>query len=65
MDKLEQLASKGLFFGFTQSGGLVTVQELLQRKLGREVEMDEALAYVQQAKKRAFIDKVKDLRAKQ
>jgi hypothetical protein len=63
MNALEYLASKGLFFGFNQFGQLVTVQDLLTKKLGRVVEYDEAVAYIRLMSKRSKAKKLTAINA--
>lgn len=56
-DMLIELAEKGEMFGFTAQGQLITVQEILQFELKREVGWDEAIAYIRQAQKKRFLSR--------
>jgi len=54
---IEKLVSRGLMFDVDEHGRLITLQELLQHKLGRVVGYEEAVAYLETAQKEAFIIK--------
>lgn len=60
--KLEHLKNTGQFFCFS-FGGFFSADELLSKKLGRKVEIDEAEAYLlgerEKDKKDNFINKIK------
>lgn len=43
---LEEIATSGQLFGFNEHGDIVSVQDLLGERLGREVGYREAVAYV-------------------
>lgn len=63
-EALKKLAENGLMFGFLESGEMITVPELLTKKLGRQVEFDEAVAYIRKAKKDKFIRTIKEKKLK-
>lgn len=57
---IKHLIDRGLMFDLDEYGRLITLQELLQHKFGRVVEYDEAVAFLENAQKEAFIIKFRE-----
>lgn len=57
---IEHLTSRGLMFDVDEHGRVITLQELLQYKLGRVVGYEEAVAYLENSQKETFISKFRE-----
>lgn len=59
MNQLDRLARSGQMFGFSERGELISVQDLLSRKMGRDVDFSESVAYVLKMRKKWFVEQIR------